>query len=519
MGSCYHTLHFVDCPETSAWETAVVDILLAGRLPCRVSGIAFSSTSLYGEARATFEQQPKPGLCFSSNLERDRHLTMANVDIWQQLLKSVETRISRQNFEIWFGQIRPIAILEDEIRLEVPNRYFKDWITDNYRDLIHSELERITNRPYRLSFTYADDSHGGEVSERGEALEETYLDTEDHFDLSPDKTFDTFVVGSSNQFAHAAARAVADNPAQTYNPLFIFGTVGLGKTHLLNAIGNKIRQDRPSARIIYLSCEQFVNELINSLRYEKMNEFRNKYRDSCDALLVDDIQFLAGKVRTQEEFFYTFNHLHDSGKQIVVTSDKFPKEIQGLEERLRNRFEWGLIADIQPPDLETKVAILRKKAALANIDLPDDVALYIAKNSKSNVRELEGSLIRLSAASSLYKRPIDLAFAEEVLQQLLETDKPVVSVDDVINAVCRHFELKVVDIKSHRKHKHLVWPRQIAMYLSRKHTKSSFPDLGQRFGGRDHTTIIHAVKKVEERLGKSMDLENEIRAIERLIGL
>ncbi len=446
---------------------------------------------------------------------------MGKDNLWQDLLTAIQRRISKQNFDIWFTQTRLVAIRDQEIHLEVPNRYFQEWIRDNYQELIHTELERLAGRPYQLKFSYADDSGGGSGAGHAESISEG-LDVpgsdQSLFDLNPDKTFETFVVGSSNQFAHAAARAVADNPAQTYNPLFIFGTVGLGKTHLLNAIGNKIRRDRPSARIIYLSSEQFVNELINSIRYEQMNEFRNKYRDSCDALLVDDIQFLAGKVRTQEEFFYTFNALHSSGKQIVVTSDKFPKEIQGMEERLRNRFEWGLIADIQPPDLETKVAILKKKASLVNIELPDDVALYIATNSKSNVRELEGSLIRLSASASFYKRTIDLAFAEEVLSKLLDKDQPPVTVDNILNAVCEHFGLQIVDIKSHRKHKHLIWPRQVAMYLSRKHTNNSFPELGQKFGGRDHTTIIHAVKKVEERIARSKELENELRAIERLIG-
>jgi chromosomal replication initiator protein len=250
-----------------------------------------------------------------------------------------------------------------------------------------------------------------------------------------------------------------------------------------------------------------------------MNEFRNKYRDSCDALLVDDIQFLAGKVRTQEEFFYTFNALHSSGKQIVVTSDKFPKEIQGMEERLRNRFEWGLIADIQPPDLETKVAILKKKAALEDIYLPDDVALFIATNTKSNIRELEGILVRLSAASSVYGRSIDLPFTQQVLRQLLDNGRSSVTIEGILEAVSKHFDVKVVDLKSHRKHKQLVWPRQVAMFLCRQHTDGSFPEIGQKFGGRDHTTVIHAVKKIEELLVKDPDLQSAIKSIERSLGL
>lgn len=444
-----------------------------------------------------------------------------NESLWNQLLDAIKSRINRQNFEIWFSQLRLMSVGERELHIQVPNRYFYDWIRDNYLDLIHSELQRLTGTSFHLVFSYAADSPAtpsleGDVEDRPESVQPPQSE---QLSLHPDKTFGTFVVGSSNQFAHAASLAVADNPAKAYNPLFIFGTVGLGKTHLLNAIGNKIMSDRPGARVIYLTSEQFVNELINSIRFEQMNEFRNKYRDSCDALLVDDIQFLAGKVRTQEEFFYTFNALHSSGRQIVVTSDKFPKEIQGMEERLRNRFEWGLVADIQPPDLETKVAILKKKAAKSDLYLADDVALYVAQNTKSNIRELEGSLVRLAASASFYGKPIDLAFARQALHHLFYGNQRTVSADTLMESVCRQYSIKVADLKSHRKQRQLVWPRQVAMFLCRRNTSESFPEIGQRFGGRDHTTVIHAVKKVEEYLAAHPEFEEELAAIEKLAGL
>lgn len=512
---------------------------------------------------------------------------MGNEQLWNRLLTTIQSRINRQNFDVWFAQLKLLEVGSAEVYLEVPSSHFQEWIRDNYEGLILSELERLSGQRFNLVFLQAgspaaqqflqrqelptgqpsngsaqhaphmagpsDHGHspsmgvlngasngvsngvhgnvasngvedtrpglmhaGGDGNPRPDAASQPPVST---FSLNPDKTFATFVVGSSNQFAHAAAMAVADNPAKTYNPLFLFGQVGLGKTHLLNAIGNKILQDNPRARVIYLSSEQFVNELINSIGEQRMNEFRNKYRDNCDALLVDDIQFLAGKVRTQEEFFYTFNALHSSGKQIVVTSDKFPKEIQGLEERLRNRFEWGLIADIQPPDLETKVAILKRKASRDGIVIPDDVAMYIASNSKSNIRELEGILIRLTAAASFYRKPVDLAFTQTTLRDLLETAQKSVNIESIQDAVCRHFDIKLADLKGQRKNKQLVWPRQLAMYLCRKHTSSSFPEIGQKFGSRDHTTVIYAVKKVEEALSKDEEAILQVRSIEKSLGL
>jgi chromosomal replication initiator protein len=322
--------------------------------------------------------------------------------------------------------------------------------------------------------------------------------------FNPKYTFDHFVVGASNQFANAACLAVANLPAKNYNPLFIYGGVGLGKTHLLHAIGNHILKHHvlPDMRkICYISSEEFTNELINSLRYEKMDEFRNKFR-RMDILLIDDIQFISGKERTQAEFFHTFNSLYEARKQIVVTSDKFPKDIPNFEERLRSRFEWGLIADIQPPDIETKVAILRKKAEIENIPLPNDVAFFLAQQIDSNVRMLEGSLIRLGAFASLTKTPIDMHLAKEVLKNIIKPKEELISIDLVQKVVSSYFNMKISDLKVRRKYKGYVVPRQIAMYLSRKLTNASLLEIGEKFGGKDHSTVLHSIKKVEEKMVK-----------------
>jgi chromosomal replication initiator protein len=332
------------------------------------------------------------------------------------------------------------------------------------------------------------------------------------FNLNPKYTFGEFVSGSSNQFAFAAAMAVANNPATTYNPLFIYGGVGLGKTHLINAVGNSILQKSPNMKVCYYTSEKFMNELINSLRYAKMDEFRNKFR-SMDVLLIDDVQFIAGKERTQEEFFHTFNALYESHKQIVVTSDKFPKEIPGLEERLRSRFEWGLIADIQAPDVETKQAILKMKAEQNNIELPEDVAFFLANSITTNVRELEGYLIRIGAYASLTSTPITLAMAKEVLKDILVEKNRELSIEEIQKAVASHFNVKVSDLKSSKRLKAMVLPRQIAMYLSRQLTSSSYPEIGERFGGKDHSTIIHAIKKIEKNLEEDFQLRSVINTL------
>jgi len=335
--------------------------------------------------------------------------------------------------------------------------------------------------------------------------------------LNPRYTFDTFVAGPSNQLAFAASQAAASSYPPKYNPVFLCGGVGLGKTHLLHSIGHQQQADRPSARIVYLSSERFMNEYVQAIRTGRMHEFRRNYREGIDVLLVDDVQFLAGKESTQDEFFHTFNTLHENHKQIVLTADRKPHEISDIADRLRTRFAWGLLADIEPPELEVRIAILRKKAAGEAVALPDDVALYIASSIKSNVRELEGALIRLAAYASLSKKRIDLEFAQETLGAAITRPREVITVDGVIKAVASYYGLKPSDIKSERRHKSVATPRAVAMYISRNHTKDSYPDLARAFGGKHHTTVISAVQKIVEKVKDDASLRSEIHAIESMI--
>lgn len=335
--------------------------------------------------------------------------------------------------------------------------------------------------------------------------------------VDPRHTFETFVVGASNQFAHAAARAVAEQPATQYNPLFLYSDAGLGKTHLLHAIGNYVLQMNPKAKVCYLSAEKFANDLIDSIQHGKMSQFREKYRDSYDMLLMDDIQFIAGKDRTQEEFFHTFNALHSSRRQIVVTSDKFPKDIPGLEDRIRTRFEWGLIADIQPPEIETRIAILRAKAEMDDIFLPNDVALFLASNIKSNIRELEGSLIRLGAQASLSGSEISLDLAKQLLRNIIKEPSASITVDAIQDAVSRHFSIKVSDLKSKERSRRVALPRQIAMYLIRKYCNKSYPDIGILLGGKDHSTILHGVKTIASEIERDPDLRRHVEEIQNVL--
>jgi len=428
-------------------------------------------------------------------------------EIWSEVIDSIKDRVGPQNFEIWIKPINFVSIEEDKIEIEVPNRFFKDWINENFSSIIKDSLFKFTQKNFKISFRIKNknerleekESISTEFREKIKPTPKPY-----HSIFNPKYTFENFVVGASNQFANAACLAVANLPAKNYNPLFIYGGVGLGKTHLLHAIGNHIVQKRilpDIKKICYISSEEFTNELINSLRYEKMEEFRNKFR-RMDILLIDDIQFISGKERTQAEFFHTFNSLYEARKQIVVTSDKFPKDIPNFEERLRSRFEWGLIADIQPPDLETKVAILKKKAEIENIPLPNDVAFYLASQIDSNIRMLEGSLIRIGAFSSLNNIPIDLQLAKDVLKNIIKQKEEFITTDLVQKAVANFFNIKISDFKMKRKNKGFVIPRQIAMYLSRKLTNDSLIEIGEKFGGKDHSTVLHSIKKVEERISK-----------------
>ncbi len=335
--------------------------------------------------------------------------------------------------------------------------------------------------------------------------------------LNPRYTFDSFVVGSSNQFCNAACQAAAERPATVYNPLFLFGGVGLGKTHLLHAVGNELLRRNPSLRLTYVTSEQFMNELIHSLRTKDTNAFRTKYREQCDVLLMDDIQFIAGKDSTQEEFFHTFNALHQAHSQIVITSDKLPQELPGLEERLRSRFGWGLIADIQPPDIETRLAIIAKKAESENIVLDKDVGMFLATHIRSNVRELEGCLVRLKAFASLYQRPITLELAREQLKSVIREQNTHITVERILKSVADFYNVKVKDLTGPRRHRAVAHPRHVAMYLSRRHTSFSFPEIGRHFGGRDHSTVMNAVKKVEKLLGGTDGFKGELRSIEQAL--
>jgi len=436
--------------------------------------------------------------------------------IWTQSLDIIKNEISQQNFETWINPVKIVNIEGNNVSLSVPNKFFKDWLIENYHDILSESLSQVLGTSVQITLVVEQSGKKSSVSgqAKGRHMSKKSQPRKIHPSINQNYSFERFVVGPSNQFAHAASLSVAELPAQNYNPLFIYGGVGLGKTHLINAIGIKTISLFPDKTVLYVSAEEFMNELINSIRYDKMQHFREKYR-KIDSLLIDDIQFIAGKERTQEEFFHTFNTLHDSGKQIVVTSDKFPKEIEKLEARLRSRFEWGLIADIQPPEVETRVAIIEKKAYENNISIPKDVAHYIASVVDSNVRELEGVLTRISAYSSLTNREIELDLVREVLVTLLESVKrKEVTIDEIIKKVAAKFGLKLSDIKSQKKNKDLILPRQIAMFLSRKLTDKSFPDIGAKIGGRDHSTIIYGNNKIKKLIKNNVKLKNMINKIE-----
>jgi chromosomal replication initiator protein len=421
------------------------------------------------------------------------------MDVWDNILSQIKKRVSFQNFDIWF---KPTVLQRQDqdsktLFVHVPNTHFKYWLAENYSEVIQASMSELELNDFRVSFVSEDDSGEQTVNEQqlAASLREPCPDAA-LCRLNGKYTFNRFVVGFCNQFAHAAGVAVAEQPAKAYNPFFIYGGVGLGKTHLMHAIGHFIKAQAPQKRLMYMSSEHFMNELINAIRYDKIMQFREKCRN-IDVLLMDDVQFLAGKERTQEEFFHTFNALYDSQKQIVMTSDCPPREIPTLEERLHSRFEWGLIADMQPPDVETKIAILRKKAEFENVNLPDDVAYFIATNVKSNVRELEGSLVRLGAYSRLTGRGITLPLAQEVLKSLTEDNIRVVSIEGIQKVVADYYSLKVAELKAKNNSRRVAEPRQMAMFLCRKLTDSSLPEIGKEFGGKHHTTVLHSIRKIE----------------------
>ena len=443
--------------------------------------------------------------------------------IWSDALKVLSSKISEQNISTWIKPIQPVKITGNILTMEVPNKFIKDWIKDNYKKLIEETLSDVGTVNYTIDIKINEKLKNKKIEVDKKTTEiktekrEVKIKKPPFPNLNAKYTFDTFVSGPSNQFAHAAAMAVSNNPATTYNPLFIYGGVGLGKTHLINAIGNAIYKKNDDIKICYYSSEKFTNELINSLRHAKMDEFRNKFR-SIDILLIDDIQFIAGKKSTQEEFFHTFNALYESHKQIIVTSDKFPKEIPDLEERLRSRFEWGLIADIQAPDTETKQAILKMKADQNGIKLPEDVILFLADSVSNNVRELEGYLIRIGAYSSLTSTPIDIVMAKKVLKDILIENSKEITIEKIQKKVAEHFQIKTSELKSSKRLKNIVFPRQVAMYICRNLTSLSYPEIGSKFGGKDHSTIIHAIKKIERIMKEDIQMKTIIEKLMENLG-
>lgn len=437
--------------------------------------------------------------------------------LFDSLKQSIKGKISKLNYNTWFRPLLSGKTRDESFLIEVPNKFVADWISDYYCDLIKQELFLLTQVNYKIEFEITQDSVTKIKPQLLEEPQPTLPKLRSIESLNPKYSFDKFVVGSSNQFAHAACKAVGDLPGGHYNPLFLYGGVGLGKTHLLHAIGLALLEKNPAMQIVYVSAERFMNELINGIRYERTPEFRKKYRDKCDVLLMDDVQFLGGKERTQDEFFHTFNTLHELQRQIVVTSDKLPRDIQGIEERLRSRFEWGLIADIGPPDLETRIAILKKKSETLNLHCPDDVAMFLASVIKTNVRELEGSLIRINAFASLTGNPITVDLTREILGSFTHDRYQSCTIESVQKVVADFYKLNVSDLKSPRRQRSLAYPRQIAMYLCKKHVLSSFPEIGSKFGGKDHTTVMHACKKIERLLESDSNLQHDLSVLEKTI--
>jgi chromosomal replication initiator protein len=435
--------------------------------------------------------------------------------IWDEVLGIIKEDMNEVSFSTWLKPIKPISINKKNIYLQAPEEFLRDMLIKRYSNLLTNAFIYVLN----------DDSVNIKILVPGEEVEEkTHFEKRDKKNikeneinsvpyLNPKYKFDSFIIGNSNRFAHAASLAVAESPATAYNPLFLYGGVGLGKTHLMHAIGHYIASVNPKSKILYVTSEKFTNDLINSIKDDKNDEFRNKYR-KIDVLLVDDIQFIAGKERTQEEFFHTFNTLHSANKQIIISSDRPPKEIPTLEDRLRSRFEMGLTADIQPPDLETRIAILRKKAEDENYDVSNEVIEYIANNIQSNIRKLEGALIRLYAYSSLTNKEVTLELANEALKHLISENQKIITIDLIKSSVSSYFNISLEDLDSKKKPKNISHPRQIAMYLSRKYTEHSLPKIGEEFGGRDHSTVLHAFNKISGDLQTDLELRKSVEDLE-----
>lgn len=436
---------------------------------------------------------------------------------WRAAVEAIADQLTEPDLREVVARLRPVALRGESMVVEAPGKLAADVVRERCLDALQAALQRTSGGTLRGIALTLPSAAQQELFPAPPPAPRPGKPPSRRAALLPKYTFDSFVVGASNQFAHAASKAVASQPGDHYNPLFIYGGVGLGKTHLVNAIGHQVLDQSEDARVVYLSSESFMNELIAALRKDRMDEFKARFR-RIDVLIVDDVQFLAGRERTQEEFFHTFNSLYDAHHQIVLTSDKFPKEIPELEERLRNRFEWGLIADIQPPDIETRVAILEKKAEEEGIELPQEVAIFLATNIDSNVRELEGSLTRLGAFASLNKCPITPDFAREVLQNVLrERGDRAVTIESIQKAVCEFFRIRPTDLRSKKRTRTIALPRQVAMYLCRRYTNASFPVIGDRFGGRDHSTVIHAAQVIERRLREDPVFRATVERLERLL--
>ncbi len=423
-------------------------------------------------------------------------------EIWNKSLSKIEGKVGNSIFDLWFKPIRLFNLKDETATLEIPNRFFKEWIEDSYPNLLKESIEIVVGYPVALRYKIEEKQQNNQ-RKIIEKLENRRIKLASKgIYLNPKYTFQNFITGNSNQFAHAAAIAVAESPGKTYNPLFIYGGVGLGKTHLMNAIGNKVLDSRGDVSVLYVSSEQFTNEVVSSLRHDKMTELKEKYRN-LDLLLLDDVQFIAKKTATQEEFFYTFNALYEKQKQIVISCDRPPREISEVTDRLRSRFNMGLIADIQPPDIETKLAIIYKKAEMMALKkIPEEVANFLASKIRSNIRELEGCLIRIAAQASLTGEEINLETTKKVLKDIIHDDERPVTVEVVQKIVCDFYNISLADIKAKRRTKDIALPRQVAMYLSKQVTGSSLSDIGKHFGGKDHATVIYACKQIEERRAK-----------------
>lgn len=437
------------------------------------------------------------------------------ISIWDKSLEQLKNKLNAQSYETWIKAMKPVAIKNNIFYIGVPDHFSRDWLNNSYAPLFKEIVSHFTETETNVQFILEEDiPHINNPNLK--AYNNVHNDLKNTL-LNPRYTFDNFVVGNSNRFAHAASLAVAESPAKAYNPLFIYGGVGLGKTHLMHAIGHYARNKNNHYIVAYVTSEKFTNDLINSIREEKTVEFKNKYR-SIDTLLIDDIQFLANKERTQEEFFHTFNTLYEANKQIVISSDRPPKEIPTLEDRLRSRFEWGLITDIQPPDFETRIAILQKKAQMENLIIPDEVITFIADRINSNIRELEGALIRVAAYSSLNNEIINKDMAADILKDILPAKKPVqITIPRIQQKVAEYFNIKLEDLKSKKRTRNVAFPRQIAMYICREITDNSLPKIGDQFGGRDHTTVLHAQDKITHEIKNDPTLSLTIKNIIKLI--